>query len=506
MSVQKFSLLCVLALAGCLSYTVDAAIPSHLVPLNRSSFPAGFIFGAGSAAYQSEGAALKDGKGPSIWDTFTSRHPEKIADQSTGEVADDFYHRYKDDIKLMKEIGLDSFRFSISWSRVLPEGTISGGVNPLGVKFYNNLINKLLANGLKPFITLLHFDVPQALEDKYGGLLSPNIVADYVAYADFCFKTFGDRVKHWVTTNEPNGMILNGYYGGTFAPGRCSNYVGNCTVGNSATEPYIAAHHLLLCHAAAVKLYREKYQALQGGKIGITIVTNWYKPKYNTASSRLASLRALDFFFGWFAHPVTFGDYPQRMRSAVGKRLPKFSEEESKMLKGSLDFLAVNYYTTNYAESAPFSSIVNVSYATDRRTTLTTDKNGVPIGTPTALSWLFIYPSGFEEFLLYVKDHYNNPIIYVTENGMADNGSLPLEASLKDGLRIRYHSSHLSHLLKAINKGANVKAYYIWSFFDDFEWDAGYTARFGITYVDYKNNLKRYLKYSAYWFKMFLQK
>ncbi|GMY22316.1 vicianin hydrolase-like [Fagus crenata] len=508
MAIKAPLLLFLLALATFWTST-HGATPTHFsVPFNRTSFPSGFIFGAGSAAYQSEGAAFKDGKGLNIWDSFTREQSGKIADGSNGDVAEDIYHRYKEDIQLVKKIGLDSFRFSISWSRLLPKGKVSGGVNPKAVIFYNNLINELLSNGIKPFVTLLHFDTPLALQDEYGGFLSPNIVEDYVGYVNFCFKTFGDRVKHWVTMNEPNGWTMYGYSSGTFAPGRCSSYAGNCTAGNSATEPYIVAHHLLLAHASAVKLYRDKYKPYQKGEIGITIVTHWFMPKYQTSASIKAASRALDFFFGWFAHPITFGDYPESMKVVVNNRLPKFTDAQSKLLKGSIDFLSVNYYTSNYAESAPLANGVNVTYVTDRATTLTTDINGVPIGTPTPLSWLFIYPQGLRELLLYIKKNYNNPVLYITENGMADanNSSLPIQDALKDSLRIRYHYGHLSYLLKAIKEGVNVKGYYVWSFMDDFEWDAGYTVRFGLTYIDFKNNLKRYLKYSAYWFKMFLLK
>ncbi|XP_054816186.1 vicianin hydrolase-like [Prosopis cineraria] len=484
---------------------IESAKPSHYsVPFNRTLFPPSFVFGAGSAAYQSEGAANIDGRGPSIWDTFTKQHPEKILDRSNGAIADDFYHRYKSDIKLMKKIGLDSFRFSISWSRIFPKG--KGMLNPLGVKFYNNLINELLSNGLTPFVTLFHFDLPQALEDEYGGFLSPKIVGDFHEYADFCFKTFGDRVKHWVTLNEPYGYSNNGYNTGSFAPGRCSNYVGNCASGNSATEPYLVGHHLLLAHGDAVRLYKAKYQKYQKGEIGITLVTHWMEPKTNAPANRLAASRALDFWFGWYAEPITYGDYPQSMRSIVEDRLPRFTKAESEMLKGSYDFLGVNYYTTNYAENAPLTSTANRSFSSDMQASLSALRNGVPVGTPTALSWLFIYPKGLRQLLLYVKHKYNDPLIYVTENGVAEanNASIPVKIAIKDGIRIRYYDGHLRYLLQAIKDGVKVKGYYAWSFFDDFEWDAGYTVRFGITYVDFKNNLKRYLKYSAYWLKMFL--
>ncbi|KAL5549707.1 hypothetical protein UlMin_004938, partial [Ulmus minor] len=244
----------------------------------------------------------------------------------------------------------------------------------------------------------------------------------------------------------------------------------------------------------------------QKGKIGITIISPWFVPRDQTAASHRASYRALEFLFGWFADPITYGDYPKSMRANVGNRLPKFTKAQSNLLKGSYDFLGLNYYTAFYAEHAPFSNSLNKSYDGDRKATLTSYKNSTPIGTPTALSWLFTYPRGLQELLLYIKAKYNNPPIYITENGMADvnNSSLPIKEALKDSSRIRYHHGHLSHLLKAVKQGVNVKGYYVWCFWDDFEWDSGYTIRFGLTFVNFKNKLERYLKYSAYWYKMFL--
>ncbi|KAJ4711677.1 putative Beta-glucosidase [Melia azedarach] len=451
-----------------------------------------------------------EGRKPSIWDTFVMDHPEKILDHSNGDVAIDFYFRYKEDIALMKEVGMDSFRFSISWSRILPNGKISGGVNQQGVAFYDNLIDHLISNGIEPFITLFHWDLPQALNDEYGGFLSPKIVKDFGDFVDFCFKQFGDRVKQWVTLNEPNLFTKGGYAAGTNAPGRCSNYIGNCTAGNSATEPYAVAHHLILCHATAVKLYKEKYQASQKGLIGITLYTFWAVPKFQTVASRDAATRALDFMFGWFFNPITYGDYPKIMRELVGDRLPKFTNSQSKMVKGSIDFLGFNYYSANYADGMTYYSNANLSYTTDNRVNLTTEKNGIPIGQQTGASWIYLYPKGIREILLYIKRKYNSPIIYITENGMADvenSISRPIDNALNDSLRIKYHRLHLSHLLKAINKdGVDVRRYYVWSFLDNFEWSSGYTLRFGITYVDYKDGLKRSFKKSALWFRSFLQK
>ncbi|CAI0544101.1 unnamed protein product [Linum tenue] len=328
---------------------------------------------------------------------------------------------------------------------------------------------------------------------------------DYLAYADFCFETFGDRVKKWVTLNEPNLYSMYAYNYGDWPPGRCSEWMGNCTGagGDSSTEPYVAAHHLLLSHAAAVKLYRESYQKWQKGVVGITIISQWFEPKYrNSSSSHAAASRSLDFMLGWFLRPIIYGVYPKSMRSLVGDRLPRFTEEQSDILRGSIDFLGLNYYTANYAEEAPAAA--RASYSDDSRALLSTEKDGVPIGTPTDLDWLFINPKGLQRLLHHIKNNYKNPPVYITENGMGDQSSLSFEMALNDTTRIQYHETHLRSVLNAIKDGANVMGYYVWCFFDDFEWSAGYTVRFGMTYVDFNDNLKRYLKASAYWFKSFL--
>ncbi|CAI0385866.1 unnamed protein product [Linum tenue] len=474
--------------------------------LNRSSFPPGFTFGTSSSAYQYEGATFTDGRGLSNWDVFVREQPEKILDHTTGDVAEEFYYRYKEDVKLMKEIGLDAFRFSIAWSRVLPRGKTGLGINKKGVDFYNGLIDELLLNGIEPQATLMHWDLPQYLEDEYGGFLSSKIVGDFRDYADFCFQEFGDRVKNWITVNEPNSIADKGYVQGNNSPGRCSSYVGNCTDGNSATEPYIVVHNILLSHAAAANVYREKYKASQNGMVGITMSTRWYVPKYPTKACKEAASRALDFGFAWMARPVVYGEYPESMKALVGDRLPKFTEEQKQMLKGSVDFLGVNYYSAYYAEDAS-SSTINPSYTTDSQVNITMHKNGIPIGQPTACDWLYIYPEGMLEILVYVKEVYNVPV-FLTENGVADlsNNSLPLNDALDDELRIKFHYLHLKYLLESVKAGVDVRGYSLWSFLDNFEWELGYTVRFGITFVDFQDNLKRYPKRSALWFRNFLQK
>ncbi|KDP25142.1 hypothetical protein JCGZ_22677 [Jatropha curcas] len=513
MRIQKnqnyFLLSLLLVLGSVTSNAVSVESRYDTVSFNRSSFPVGFLFGTASSSYQYEGAANEGGRGPSIWDTYTHRYPGKIKDGSNGDVAIDAYHRYKEDVGIMKEMGLDAYRFSISWSRILPKGKLSGGVNKEGIKYYNNLINELLANGIQPFVTLFHWDLPQTLEDEYGGFLSSKIVKDFEEYAGICFENFGDRVKHWITLNEPWSLSSGGYALGILAPFRCSDWQRlNCTGGDSGTEPYITAHNQLLAHAAAVKLYKTKYQATQKGIIGITLASNWFVPFSKAKNQQNAAKRALDFMFGWFMEPITYGDYPHTLRSLVGNRLPKFTEKQSEMLKGSIDFLGLNYYTANYAAYVPFSNAINASYLTDVRAKLSSERRGIPIGPRAASDWLYVYPRGIRDLLLYTKEKYRNPLIYITENGIDEfnNGTLTLEEQLVDHMRIDYYYRHLSFLRKAIEDGVNVKGYFAWSLLDNFEWSSGYTVRFGINYVDYKNGLKRYPKLSARWFKKFLRK
>ncbi|XP_058748878.1 beta-glucosidase 12-like [Vicia villosa] len=477
--------------------------------LNRTSFPKGFLFGTASSSYQYEGAAKEGGRGPSIWDTFTHKFPDKIRDKSSGDIAVDQYHRYKGDISIMRNMNLDAYRFSISWSRILPKGHLNGGINQEGVKYYNNLIDELLANGLQPFVTLFHWDLPQTLEDEYGGFLSPLIAKDFQDYAELCFNKFGDRVKHWITLNEPYTYSLGGYASGFFAPGRCSKWLSpNCTGGDSGKEPYLVSHHQLLAHAAVVDLYKNNYQESQKGVIGITLVSNWFIPFSDSKLDQNAAERAVDFMFGWFMEPLTTGKYPQSMRSLVGKRLPEFSKKQARLLKGSFDFLGLNYYTSNYATNAPQLKNSKPNYNTDSHANLTTERNGIPIGPKAASNWLYVYPKGIQELLLYVKKMYNNPLIYITENGVDEfnDPTLSLEEALIDTFRIDYYYRHLYYIKSAIRNGVNIKGYFAWSLLDNFEWSSGYTVRFGINFVDYKNGLKRYQKLSAKWFENFLKR
>ncbi|CAN0862150.1 Beta-glucosidase 24 [Linum grandiflorum] len=432
--------------------------------VQRSQFPPDFLFGAANSAYQCEGAAMEDGKGQSIWDFYTHKHPERIKDGSNGDLADDSYHLYKKDIKLLKDMGMNSYRISISWPRILPTGKLAGRVNQKGVQFYNDVINEMLAQGITPFVTIFHWDLPQPLQDEYGGFLSNSVVNDFRDFADVCFKEYGDRVKHWVTVNEPHSIARGAYSEGEMAPGRCtSSPERHCDQGNSGTEPYIVAHNLLLSHSAAVQLYKEKYQAAQKGKIGIALNSNWFVP-FNESSQKdeEAVIRGLDFILGWFLEPIVRGDYPKSMRTLVGNRLPTFTPEESKQLKGSIDFMGLNYYTAFYAADLP----------------VTTD----------------------------VPKHYKfDP--HVIPHRLPDNGTYPATGPgepPKDAVRIEYYSGHLNYLSMAMKEGGNVKGYFAWSLLDNFEWAEGYTMRFGLHFVDFKNPSTRIPKQSAFWFRQFL--
>ncbi|CAL9116888.1 unnamed protein product [Musa acuminata var. zebrina] len=467
--------------------------------LSRGAFPAGFTFGTAASAYQVEGMALQDGRGPSIWDAFV-KIPGEIANNATADVSVDEYHRYKEDVDIMKKMNFDAYRFSISWSRIFPEG--EGRVNWKGVAYYNRLINYMQQRGITPYANLYHYDLPEALEKKYNGLLSRRIVDAYANYAEFCFKTFGDRVKNWMTFNEPRVVAALGYDDGKFAPGRCTN----CSAGNSATEPYIVAHNMILSHAAAVRRYRDKYQAKQKGRIGILLDFVWYEPLTDSKDDQDAAQRSRDFHLGWFLHPIIYGEYPKSMQEIVQARLPKFTEEEIKMVKGSIDYVGINQYTAYYMFDPHLPKQEKPTrYQSDWNAGFAFERNGVPIGPRAHSEWLYIVPWGMYKAVTYVKEHYGNPTVILSENGMDDPGNVTLRQGLHDTTRINYYRSYITELKKAIDDGATVIGYFAWSLLDNFEWKSGYTSRFGIVYVDYKN-LRRYAKMSAYWFKQMLDR
>lgn len=489
-------------------YLLNALNPKEL-QVKRSHFPRDFAFGVSTSAAQIEGSTKEGGRGPSVWDHFIEKNPEIIYDHSNLLTAIDSYKRYKEDVKAVKDLGVDSYRFSISWTRILPNGTLSGGINQEGIDYYNNLIDEVIKNGLTPYVTIYHFDAPQALEDKYGGFLNRSIVNDFKDYCEICFKTFGDRVKNWITINEPYIIAEMGYDSGVAPPGRCSvPSLFPCTSGNSSTEPYIVTHNLLLAHATAVKLYREKFQENQGGQIGISLVGQYAEPHSESLLDRAAAKRVLDFQLGWYMEPLVSGEYPESMRVLVKERLPKFTKEEKKLIKGSFDFIGINYYTARYAKHDPISPNKAMCYRNDALAlSLVENIDGDQIGPLAKGSFMiYSYPQGLEKLLVFMKQNYQNPKIYISENGISEveeeeNG---LDGALRDPHRIQSVLRHLFWINKAMEKGVNVKGYFYWTPFDNFEWGMGYTQKFGLYYVDHKDNLKRIPKQSAKWLPIFL--
>jgi beta-glucosidase len=460
------------------------------VLISAQLYPSWFMWGTATASYQVEGAWQEDGRGPSIWDTF-SHTPGKVKNNDNGDVADDHYHRYMEDIALMQKMGVNSFRLSLSWSRILPSG--EGQVNQKGIDHYNKVINALVAAKIEPLVTLFHWDLPQALEDKYGGWLNDSLVPIFTNYADICFRAFGDRVTNWLTFNEPLSFINLGYGSGVNAPGRCSDR-SKCSAGNSTTEPWIAGHVVLNAHAQAVNLYRNKYQPSQSGLISITLNSDWSEPLTSSQDDIDASQRSMDFMLGWFADPVYLGDYPASMKQRLGSLLPRFTNAEKALLKGSYDFFGLNHYTSEYVANDPTDKPAGIRS--------TREKNGVPIGPMADSDWLYVVPWGIRKLLNYINDRYDSPWIMITENGVdvPNEGSMPIAQAINDTFRVNYYSSYLDNISKAMHEDSvSVMGYFAWSLLDNFEWADGYARRFGIHYVDYKNGLTRYPKLSAQW-------
>lgn len=454
-----------------------------------NTFPEDFIWGTATSSYQIEGAANIDGKGPSIWDAFCSI-PGKIQKNDTGDIACDHYHKFKEDIQLMKNMGVKAYRFSIAWARIMPTGKDT--VNEKGIQFYSDLIDELLKAGIEPWVTLYHWDLPLALQMENDGWLGDSISDHFSAYANLCFDRFGDRVKNWITLNEPWVVAILGYGQGVFAPGRISN-----------SEPYLAAHNLILAHAKAVKLYRHNYSH-QKGQIGISNNCDWREPLTDSEQDKEAAERALQFFLSWFADPIYKGDYPKVMKERLGDRLPEFTETEKEMIKGSSDFFGLNHYTTMYAShsdgnDAEESVYGNGGISEDQDVNLSLDKNW----DLTLMQWAVV-PWGCHKLLKWISERYDYPNIYITENGCAYPDEL-IDGKVDDQKRLDFYKGYLQACSQAIKEGVQLKGYFAWSFMDNFEWASGYEKRFGLHYVDF-DTLERIPKKSALWFKEVIEK
>merc|ERR1712018_318666 len=448
-------------------------------PLLYDTFPDDFKWGGATAAYQIEGAWNEDGKGESIWDKFVHDGQGHIKNGHTGDVACDSYHKYKEDVQLLKAMGMTSYRFSIAWSRILPQGV--GEVNQEGIDYYNNLIDELLANGITPAVTLYHWDIPQALQNiptpAEGGWLNPDVADWFEEYAGVVFAAFGDRVKFWITLNEPKETSLQGYGSGDMAPG----------IVGRGTYSYIAAHNQIRAHGRAYRLYESEYKPTQGGVCGITCNVNWAEPRDPSNPADVEAHETnLQFNFCWYLHPIALdGKYPPIMRSQIDSksekqglpesRLPSFTEEESAMLAGSYDFIGMNFYTSDVVYPQE-GDINKIDYYEDQDVATYQDPTWYGSGS----SWLKVTPWGIRGALNWASEQYNHPKIYITENGFSDR-----LGNTDDLQRIYYYKHYINEILKAVKlDGVDVAGYYGWSLMDNFEWARGYSEHFGMHSVD----------------------
>ncbi|NOZ26964.1 MAG: beta-glucosidase [Chloroflexi bacterium] len=432
-------------------------------------FPAGFLWGAATASYQIEGAWNEDGKGESIWDRF-SHTPGKVLNGDTGDVACDHYHRWKDDIQLMQEIGLKGYRFSISWPRVLPTGR--GKANPAGLDFYNRLVDGLLEAGIRPFVTLYHWDLPQALQE-IGGWGNRDVAYYFADYAALIGRRLGDRVKQWITHNEPWVVAFVGHLYGVHAPG--------------LTDPRLAlqvSHHLLLSHGEAARALRDAGDA--DTQVGITLNLSPAHAASESEADQAAARRQDGFQNRWFLDPLFRGAYPPDMLELYGDLAPQVAPGDMARIQAPLDFLGVNYYTRSVVKDAPDAEIPKTQAVK-------------PEGPEyTEMGWE-VYPEGLYELLTRLQRDYDPPALYITENGCAFPDEVNEQGQVDDERREAYLREHFIQAHRAIQDGVKLRGYFVWSLLDNFEWALGYSKRFGIVYVDYPTQ-RRIIKRSGRWY------
>src|SRR5689334_1656743 len=422
-------------------------------------FPPRFLWGTATSAYQIEGSPTADGAGPSIWHRFTHT-PGLIGDGSTGDVACDHYRRWRDDVALMRAIGTNAYRFSISWSRVLPAGR--GAVNPAGLDFYERLVDLLLEAGIEPVVTLYHWDLPAALDDL-GGWLNPDIASWFAEYAAVAFRRLDGRVKMWTTINEPWVITDGGYLHGALAPGHRSRF-----------EAPLASHHVLRAHGHAVQAYRSE------GRHRVGIVVN-LEPKYpasDTPQDRAATTRADAYMNRQYLDPLFLGRYPEEMAEVFGEAWPRWPADDFALIRQPIDFLGVNYYTRSVVRFEPHNWFLQAAPTVQKRATY------------TETGWE-VYPPALADILTWVRDRYGSLPLYVTENGAAFFDPPVVQGDgLADPLRLAYLREHITAVHAAIERGVDVRGYFVWSLLDNFEWAHGYSKRFGIVHVDFETQAR----------------
>ncbi len=454
-------------------------VDKNVLRARSQQVPASFLWGTATAAYQIEGGWNEDGKGLSIWDTF-SHTPGKIKNGNMGDITADHYHRWQEDVDLLAELGVQAYRFSISWSRILPDGT--GEVNQQGIDFYSRLVDALLEKRIIPFVTLYHWDLPQALEDK-GGWTVRQIVDAFIEYTDVVTCSFGDRVKQWITLNEPNVFCFSGYYKGRHAPGR-----------TSLKDALQATHHALLAHGSAVNVIRENCPDAQAG---IVLSLGMAYPLSDSKADQQAAQRCDGYHNRWFADPVFGRGYPADMVDWYGNKSPDIKQGDLETIATPVDFLGINAYCPDYVQ-ADETSVFGFSVLTGDKDAL--NRRGVE---STILGWP-IMPDALTAILVRIYARYKPRAIYITENGIASDDRL-VDGGVHDPGRINYLDSHIDAVLQAIDQGVPVEGYFVWSFMDNFEWAQGLSIRFGLVYINYENRQRRIRKSSFSWYKHLIQ-
>jgi len=431
-------------------------------------FPPGFLWGAATSAYQIEGSPLADGAGPSIWHRFV-RTPGLVKNGDTGDIACDHYRRMKDDVALMKRLGLSAYRFSIAWSRVLPEGR--GRVNEAGLGFYERLVDTLLENGIEPLATLYHWDLPAALDDR-GGWLNPDVADWFADYASVMYKRLDGRVKKWTTLNEPWVVTDGGYLTGVLAPGHKNRF-----------EAPIASHQLMRSHGKAVQAYR----ALGKHEVGIVVNLAPKHPASDKPEDVAAARRADAYMNRQYLDPIFLGRYPEEMTEIFGEAWPQWPADDFKLIGQKIDFVGINYYMRDMIHHDAATWPVHTGVAPQSQSTY------------TDTGWE-VHPQGLTETLLWVKKRYGDVPQYVTENGAAFYD--PPKATggrINDPLRLGYYRQHLRAIHDAIEQGVDLRGYCAWSLLDNLEWSHGYSKRFGIVHVNFDTQ-ERTLKDSAHFY------
>ncbi|GGJ48820.1 GH1 family beta-glucosidase [Deinococcus roseus] len=439
-----------------------------------SQFPADFVWGTATSAYQIEGAVRTDGRGASVWDIF-SHTPGKIKDGKNGDTACDHYHRSSEDIALMQELGMNAYRFSVSWPRIQPEG--KGRPNKKGLGFYDRLIDQLLDSRIDPYATLFHWDLPQALEDQ-GGWLNRDTAHRFAEYAHILADAFQDRIKAWITLNEPFVVLTLGYALGQHAPGR-----------TLLLDAMPVAHHQLLAHGLAVQAIRE----ISRSPVGIAQNLAPVIPATDTDEDLQAAAHMDDLHNRLFLDPILHGEYPRSLLALLGEQAETFIRQEDFQMIGSrLDFLGVNYYAPDHVKASSTAPL-------GLETVPMLDYQQTGFGWP-------VVPEGLTQLLLDLKDRYAEklPPIFITENGCSYPDAPDLAGKVNDSRRIEFLERHLDALGQAIEKGADVRGYFCWSLLDNFEWAEGYTQRFGLVHVDFQT-FKRTPKASYYWLQGYLR-